>query len=259
MSRFAQHIIFNAGRATPLTHAALESTQSVQSLQHAQQVLNKKPQQAQSAWVQAKARSGRLQRAGCALTLGWTLMLAAWTPAAHAQGIPTYDNANFIQAIQQILSWQQQYEQMYQQLTHQFQQIELAEQQLKSLNGQRLLGMVENSIRKSVVDPEFRDKLKAARTRQGANRLVQQQLRKIVESTQERFAQVQRLMAQINATVDQKSATEIVARIQAEQAMISNESKEAQVLEQELQARLREIDYNHLRRQIDSARQPLRG
>jgi hypothetical protein len=59
-------------------------------------------------------------------------------------------------------------------------------------------------------------------------------------------------MGAINATNDAKAIGELNARIQAEQAMIQNEAKEAAVLQQQYVQQLATIDAFRMQRSIDA-------
>jgi type IV secretion system protein VirB5 len=150
----------------------------------------------------------------------------------HAQGIPTIDVANLAQSINQVLAWKQQYEQMLQQIEQMRLANSTALNAYNASTGNRGFGLINNSITKSVITPEFYSSLQATKTPQDANALVSAQLEQISASTNTRFTQIQQLMAAINATNDPKAISELNARIQSEQAMIQNEAKEVDVLRQ---------------------------
>jgi type IV secretion system protein VirB5 len=150
----------------------------------------------------------------------------------HAQGIPTIDVANLAQSINQVLAWKQQYEQMLQQIEQMRLANATALNAYNASTGNRGFGLINNSITKSVITPEFYSSLQATKTPQDANALVSAQLEQISASTNTRFTQIQQLMAAINATNDPKAISELNARIQSEQAMIQNEAKEVDVLRQ---------------------------
>ena len=178
--------------------------------------------------------------------------------AAHAQGIPVIDVAALTQAINQVLAWEQQYNQMIQQINQLQQQTQTATRQLSALTGSRGLGTIVNQIPQSVVDPFFNVQLKAAQTPQAANDLAAEQIRKLTQATGQRFSQIQQLMVAINVTDDSKSINELNARIQAEQAMIANELKEASLVQQSLDQQLRAIAAERVQRSIARDTQPVR-
>lgn len=151
----------------------------------------------------------------------------------RAQGIPVIDTANLIQAIQEILAWYQQYEQMYQQL-------QLAQKQLENASGSRGLGTINNAITNSTIDTDFVAKL-ATSSKDQSRALMHEQLTKIAQTTNTRFGQIQLLMNRINQTNDQKSISEMIARIQSEQAMIALESKEIETIRFQYDMRIRQL------------------
>ena len=171
---------------------------------------------------------------------------------ALAQGIPTIDVANLAQSIQQVLSWEKQYTQMLQQIEQMRQANSTALNSYQAISGTRNLGLVINTITQSVVPPEFYSALKSITNPADANSLVSSQLQRINASTTTRFTQIQQLMAAINTTNDAKAIGELNARIQAEQAMIQNEAKEAVVLQQQHALQLAAIDAQRLQRSIDA-------
>lgn len=170
--------------------------------------------------------------------------------ASNAQGIPTIDVANLAQSINQVLAWKQQYEQMLQQLEQMRQANTTALTAYQSISGNRALGLVNNTIVESVIPSGFLQQLSATTNHQEASTLVNAQLQRINASTGTRFAQIQQLMAAINTTNDAKAIGELNARIQAEQAMIQNEAKEASVLQQQYTQQIATIEQSRLQRSI---------
>lgn len=65
-------------------------------------------------------------------------VLVASATASHAQGIPVYDNAQFLQQVQQVVSWTKQLTEMKNQLTQ-------MKQTYDSLNGLRDIGGLLNN------------------------------------------------------------------------------------------------------------------
>lgn len=169
-----------------------------------------------------------------------------------AQGIPTIDVANLANSIKQVLAWQQQYEQMVQQIEQMQKANATALSAYQAISGNRGLGSINNSITQSVIPPAFYSSLKATTSQQDASRLVGSQLQQLNVSTSTRFTQIQQLMGAINATNDAKAIGELNARIQAEQAMIQNEAKEAAVLQQQYVQQLATIDAFRMQRSIDA-------
>lgn len=177
----------------------------------------------------------------------------------QAQGIPVIDAANLVQAINQVLAWEQQYNQMLQQIQQLQFQSEKATRNLESITGNRGMGMISNGITQSVVDPNYQAQLATFKSYSDANALGRTQLLNLTQATATRFAQIQSLMVAINNTNDPKSIAELNGRIQAEQAMIANEQKEAELVRQGLEQQIRAIDADRLQRSIDASSQPVKA
>lgn len=185
--------------------------------------------------------------------------------AAHA-GIPVIDVAALAQAIQQVMAWGQQYQQMaqqYQQLTQQFQQLQ---QTHNSLNGIRNLGdVMNNPALKGMVPSDVAtvytsinqagsgslsgvaqgirtaSKLYNCEDRAGAdktnceailsmNAQSQAYEKNALQIATERVNQIQSLQGMINSTTDPKAIAELQARIAAEQAQIQNDANRLAVM-----------------------------
>jgi type IV secretion system protein VirB5 len=179
---------------------------------------------------------------------------------ARAQGIPVIDAANLIQSIEQVLDDATAIE-------NQVQQIRQLQSQLQSINGLRNLGQVfNNPLLRNYVPSEaytlvnavdaggysgLRGTAKALRDsgmiyncmdREGDARTTCQAslaqpyqqkglLQDAMKSASGRLAQINALMDQINATPDQKAVQEIQARIGAENALLSHEMTQIQMLQ----------------------------
>lgn len=198
---------------------------------------------------------GRLVGAFFALLLG----LAVVNPA-HA-GIPVIDGANLAQAIQQVMAWAQQYQQMVQ-------QIEEMQRAYNNLNGARNMGsLVNNPSSRKYLPDEYQDMLSngvgqweairnasrkfdmassslsassdAARAfeqvaKQAAiNRASAEEAYK---TASQRFNDIQVLLDRVNSAPDAKDIADLSARIQAEQVMMQNEANKLQMLAQLAQA-----------------------
>jgi type IV secretion system protein VirB5 len=179
---------------------------------------------------------------------------------ARAQGIPVIDVANLVQSLEQVLDDATAIE-------NQVQQIRQMENQLKSINGLRNLGQVFNnpllhnyvpsdaytvvnavdtggysglsSTAKALRDAGMiyncMDRSGEARTSCQATLAQPYQqkglLQDAMKSAAGRLAQINALMDQINATPDQKAVQEIQARIGAENALLSHEMTQIQMLQ----------------------------
>lgn len=167
---------------------------------------------------------------------------------SFGQGIPVYDNASVLTAIQQLLAWEKQYQQMYQQYMNQIQQIQQQQQQITNMSGTRNLGLINNNITNPVISGDIQQQLNNATNKQALIQATSQQLNNLLQASQGRSAQIQSLMSNINQTNDSKGIAELAARIQAEQVMATNEGREAQLLNQ-LSALQRQQQDEELRNQ----------
>lgn len=189
----------------------------------------------------------KLLCAGVLLTLG--------AGFAQAQGIPVIDAANLVQAVNQVLAWEQQYKQMLAQIEQLTKQTDLANQNLTAITGTRGLGTISNGITQSVLDPNFHTKLSGLTTHSDIDGFGSTQLLSLHQATATRYSQIQALMAAINQTNDPKSIAELTARIQSEQAMIANEQKEAELVRQSLEQKHRAVDAQRLQFDINAGMQ----
>lgn len=181
------------------------------------------------------------------------------TPA-HA-GIPVIDVANLAQAVQQVVAWGQQYQQMVQQ----YQQLQA---QFNSLNGSRgMASLVNNPQLRKYLPSDYQtilnngygnwqsirnsakvfdvnqtglgsttDTYKAyeANAKQAAlNRATSEEGYK---QASDRFDTIQVLLDKVNDAPDAKDMADLQARIQAEQVMMQNEQVKLAMLSQLAQA-----------------------
>ena len=188
------------------------------------------------------------------------VFVALGTGHVRAQGIPVIDIANLIQTIQQVVD-------DITAIENQVQQIAQLQSQLNSINGIRNLGNVfNNPLLRNYVPAEayaylnaidasgyqgLSSTAKALRNvgmvyncmdRQGPARTSCQaalaqpyqqkgMLQDAMKSAAGRLAQITSLMEQINATTDQKAVQEIQARIGAENALLTHEVSQIQMLQ----------------------------
>lgn len=205
-------------------------------------------------------------------------------PAAHAQGIPVIDVANLANTLQQVIH-------SITQIQNQLQQIVHLQQQLSSINGSRGLGTILNNpllqdaipadaaailqavqnqgyeglsgtgrqLRDAQMVYNCQDLSGAERTRCQVTLSQPYQTKGLLQDAMGaatgRMAQIQALMAQINATIDQKAIQELQARIAAENAMLVHQTTQIQLLqgladsdERIARARDRERQYQMLSR-----------
>lgn len=182
------------------------------------------------------------------------------TSPSRAQGIPVIDAANLIQTVQQVIN-------DITKIRNQVQQIQQLQSQIASMNGTRMLGDVDdNPLLHNYVPPNayalvdavdstgyagLSASAKALRDqgmvyncedRSGTARTECQSalarpyqykglLQDAMHAAAGRVGQISALMAQINATTDQKSVQEIQARIGAENALLAHEMSQVQMLQ----------------------------
>ena len=187
-------------------------------------------------------------------------LIAVSAGNVRAQGIPVIDIANLVQTILQVLN-------DVTKINNQVQQITTLQSQLDSINGARNLGNVfNNPTLRNYVPPEAYTYLNAvnssgysglnttakvlrdagmvyncidltgaARTScQAALAQPYQQkglLQDAMKSAAGRLSQINSLMSEINATSDQKAVLEIQARISAENALLTHEVSQVQMLQ----------------------------
>ncbi len=188
------------------------------------------------------------------------LVVSMSCTGARAQGIPVIDIANLIQTIQQVMD-------DITKIENQVQQIEQLQHQLNSITGSRNLGSILNNpalqnyvptdafnfvnavdasgytgltttartLRDAGMVYNCMDRTGTARTRCQASLAQPYQqkglLQDAMRSASGRLQQITSLMDQINATDDQKAALEIQARIGAENAMLTHELSQIQMLQ----------------------------
>jgi type IV secretion system protein VirB5 len=182
-----------------------------------------------------------------------------WNPA-HA-GIPVIDAANLAQAVQQVLAWAQQYQQMMEQ----YQQMQQA---YNNLNGVRNMGdLVNDPQTRKYLPDEYQEILtngvgqweairNAARkfdiadsglsASSDAAQAFEQSAKQAAinrasaeeayEAASKRFGDIQVLLDKVNSAPDAKDIADLQARIQAEQVMVQNEANKLQMLAQLAQA-----------------------
>jgi type IV secretion system protein VirB5 len=188
------------------------------------------------------------------------VLVACCATNARAQGIPVIDIANLIQTLLQVLN-------DVTEIANQVQQIKQLQGQLDSINGFRNLGTIfNNPALKNYVPAEAytvlnavnvsgysglsatakalrdvgmvyncMDLTGAARSRcQAALAQPYQQkglLQDAMKAAAGRLSQINALMAQVNATKDQKAILEIQARIGTENALLAHEMSQIQMLQ----------------------------
>ena len=179
---------------------------------------------------------------------------------AQAQGIPVIDIANLIQTLMQVLN-------DVIEIENQVQQISQLESQVRSINGVRNLGNIQNNpmlrnyipaeaytylnavntsgysglngtaraLRDAGMVYNCMDLAGAARTDCQASLAQPYQQKGLLQDAMRaaagRLTQINSLMDEINATSDQKAVQEIQARIGAENALLAHEVSQVQMLQ----------------------------
>lgn len=183
---------------------------------------------------------------------------AGWVGDARA-GIPVIDVANLAQAIEQVMAWGRQYQQMvqeYEQMVRQYESMTGTRNLGQILNNPELRGVVPAEISQvySAVQVGGMAGLTAAarsirnaaliydcsertgedqRTCQALlnqNAQTQAYARNALETVSGRVNQIEALMTRINSTDDPKSIAELQARLQGEVAQVANDQNRLAVL-----------------------------
>lgn len=198
----------------------------------------------------------RFKPAAAAVLVAGTLAAGS----ARAIGIPVIDVANLIQTVMQVMN-------DVTEINNQVQQIQQLQQQIDSISGMRNLGNVMNnpalknyvpanaytygnavntsgysalsgtakSLRDAGMVYNCLDRSGSARTECQSTLAQPYQSKGLLQDAMSaasgRLSQINALMNQVNATSDQKGALEIQARIGAENAMLSHELSQIQMLQ----------------------------
>jgi type IV secretion system protein VirB5 len=162
---------------------------------------------------------------------------------SSAQGIPVIDVASLAQAYLQVLAWEQQYNQMIQSLNQQ-------QQFIQNTTGTRSLGQLFNGIQGPVLPANISQTISGSQSHNELNGVAAQNFGLLRQALQTRSTQIQSLMGQINQTTDPKAIAELQARIQAEQVMATNEAKEGELLQLQIDAQHRAIDASNVAQNI---------
>lgn len=198
-----------------------------------------------------------LKKLFCTFAVIFSLSMGS---AAQA-GVPVIDGANLAQAILQVQSWAQQYNQMVQQFTQ-------MQAQFTSLNGSRgMASLVNNPALRQYLPADYQTILSSGYGNSAAIRAASKlygiesttlgagtDTAKAFESVakqasinrattedaykkaSERFTDIQVLLDKVNAAPDAKDIADLQGRIQAEQVMMQNENTKLAMLGQLAQA-----------------------
>ena len=164
-------------------------------------------------------------------------------------GIPVIDAANLVQDILQMLSWVQQAADEVTKITNQVQQIKQLGDTYNNMTGSRALRTVMNTVGDNSIVPA---NVQAAWA--GYNNSLQliNQVKALGAGGQtainQRFAQIQGLLGQINGATDQKGALEIQARVAAENALVLNDANRIALLKMQQEAEAQRIQDDEMKR-----------
>jgi type IV secretion system protein VirB5 len=197
---------------------------------------------------------------------GLVLLCTAWAPGARA-GVPVIDGANLVQSVQQVI-------QQIQQVEQQIAQLQQLQQQFASMNGIRgLANMANNPLLQNYIPRDAAQVLRGISTGgyqglSGAARAAREaggmlyncenvsdtrdraqceaslsapyQQRQFVEdalgNAGQRMQQISQLLGAAAGAADPKAISEIQARIAGEQAMLTHELTQIQLVAQWAQA-----------------------
>lgn len=193
--------------------------------------------------------------------LATALILALPATTAYAiggLGDIVYDPSNYLQAVKQVQAWEQQYQQMAQSLAKAGATLQQVKTQVSAVTGNRGFGdLLNNPLLRTVVPSDLSSTLtslnetgrlsgnalalrrstaiydchdltdSAARTACEAVLSQNAQTRALQQDTMallnQRTTQIDALRAEISATQDPKAIAELQARLEAEQAQVSND------------------------------------
>jgi type IV secretion system protein VirB5 len=189
------------------------------------------------------------------------LLLAIPVTSAYAiggLGDIVYDPSNYAEAIKQVQSWEQQYQQMTQSLEKAQSTLQQVQSHLSAVTGNRGFGdLLNNPLLKTIVPSDLSTTLSslnssgtltgaAASIRSssqvyncgditdagakvaclallGQNAQAQSVQQNTMALLNQRTTQIEALRSQIDATSDPKSIAELQARLEAEQAQVAND------------------------------------
>ena len=189
------------------------------------------------------------------------LVLAIPATSAYAIGgfgDIVYDPSNYAEAIKQVQSWEQQYQQMTQSLAKAQATLQQVQSHLSAVTGNRGFGdLLNNPMLKNIVPPDLSTSLSSLNTSGtltgaaatirsstqiyncaditdsaakiacqallGQNAQAQSVQQNTMALLNQRTTQIEALRAQIDATSDPKSIAELQARLEAEQAQVTND------------------------------------
>lgn len=177
-------------------------------------------------------------------------LCAVAVPPASAQGIPVIDAAAIGKAVEQLIAWKKQYDQMVE-------QIKTSKDQLAAMTGQRNLGAVIDNIGAgAMVPPNVVAEWKQLTQREQIAKSKLAVIEQALSTTMARSDQVRALMQSINATTDMKAAAEINGRIQAETALVMNDLQRVQLMQAQAASNTQRIEQEYKDNVVRQLKQP---
>lgn len=173
----------------------------------------------------------------------WMIAMALTGPAGHAQaGIPVIDGANLAQAIQEVIAWAKQYEQMVTTISNQVEQIQHLASTYQSMTGNRALGTIANLIGPyDIVSPDVIDGMRQAQRAVDVVERTRGMLQNSSLTNVQRARQIAQLLQSINLATDPKGGQEIIARINAEVAATVNDQVRISIADMNMRAEAERI------------------
>jgi len=206
-----------------------------------------------------------IQKPAVALAAVITLALPATSAfAIGGLGDVVFDPTNYAQAVKQVQAWQQQYNQMAQSIAKAQATFQQVKAQVDALTGNRGFGdLLNNPLLRNMVPPDLSSTLAslnstgalsgqaltlrnatmvydcgdlgdasaktACQALLGQNAQAQVIQQDILALLNQRTTRIDALRAQISATQDPKAIAELQARLEAEQAQVSNDQNKIAV------------------------------
>jgi type IV secretion system protein VirB5 len=186
----------------------------------------------------------KIKRAVAAVCVAATMSITA---APARAGVPVIDIANLVEAIQQVLSWYQQYQQMVDQYNKLQDQYNQAVTMTSKLDGARSLGSILNNTGiTNALPAEMRNsvqvlsgaygsstgQISAVLSQYGVNSSTSsiqsaadtlQKMQQVLSSSQQRNTQLTQLASRVDGATDAKESTDLVSRNVIEGSRVNND------------------------------------
>ncbi len=182
------------------------------------------------------------------------LLVVGVVPFARATGIPVFDGANAVNALQQIVHMIEQVNQLKNQLDVARSQLTAAEDHLQKMSSVRGMAGIIGSVYDNDMDIDYNDILENAGIKSAddfglngdiadiyndQNRAAAQwqgRSDKFMNQAVDRFTELQKLVVKVNAAPDPKDIMDLQARIQSEEVLLQNEMLKLQMMQSQAQA-----------------------